>query len=156
MQSDWHVTYVCTLTCVKCDVSVSEFTGVVFPPSLQLNWQFTPKIQKSTKNLEENDLDQEVYKFSAKTIETTNFAANVIWGFYAYPRHLNQEIILQLHFEFTPRTRFQEASIIWDITLHFTMEQGLDHWADIVIIVLYFAFVLGVGLWVGDPIINLG
>ena len=28
------------------------------------------------------------------------------------------------------------------------MEQGLSHWADIIIIVLYFAFVLGVGLWV--------
>ena len=28
------------------------------------------------------------------------------------------------------------------------MEQGLNHWADIIIITLYFVFVLGVGLWV--------
>ncbi len=28
------------------------------------------------------------------------------------------------------------------------MKQGLDHWADITIIIVYFVFVLCVGLWV--------
>ena len=34
------------------------------------------------------------------------------------------------------------------------MEQGLNHWADILVIILYFGFVLGVGLWVSAVLLG--
>lgn len=34
-------------------------------------------------------------------------------------------------------------------------QQELDHWADLVVIILYFVFVMGVGLWVWYQIANV-
>ena len=33
---------------------------------------------------------------------------------------------------------------------------GLTHWADILTVILYFVFVLGVGIWVRINVISLG